>query len=133
MAANRAGKGNSKKAKATLFGETKLRRGDTVMVISGGNKKVRPIKGQTGKITRLIDDGQRAIVEGLNRMTRHQKAKGPDKPAGKVSIEAPINIARLMYYAEKIKRPVRLSVSFLTDGTKVRGYKDPKSKEFVQI
>ena len=123
----------TQKCSSERFCGTRLKQGDTVMVMAGGNKKTRPIKGQTGKITRFVDNGERAIVEGLNLVTRHQKAKGPGKPSGKVSKESPINVSRLMYYAEKIKRPVRLSVSFLADGKKVRGYKDPESGKFVQI
>jgi large subunit ribosomal protein L24 len=123
----------NKKAASPVAVKTRLKKGDTVMVMSGGNKKTRPIKGQTGKILRFVDNGQRAIVEGLNTMTRHQRAKGPSKPAGKIVKEAPMQISRLMYYVEKIKRPVRLTVSFLADGTKVRGYKDPETKKFVQL
>jgi large subunit ribosomal protein L24 len=123
--------GKGKQAK--LSGPSKLKRGDTVMVISGGNKKVRPIKGQTGKIVRFVDEGRRAVVEGLNLVTRHQKAKGPGKTAGKVRMESPIQVSRLMFFAEKIKRPVRLSVNFLADGTRVRGYKNPETGKFEQI
>jgi len=124
---------SAKKSQPKPAVKTRLKMGDTVMVMSGGNKKTRPIKGQTGKLLRFVDNGARAIVEGLNLMTRHQKAKGPSKPAGKIVKEAPMQVSRLMYYAEKIKRPVRLTVSFLADGTKVRGYKDPKTKSFVQL
>ena len=111
---------------------TSLRRGDVVMVISGGHKKKRPIKGQTGKIVRFVG-AQRAIVEGLNMVTRHRRAKGPGQQSARVQMEAPIHVARLMFYAEKLKRPVRLKHSVLADGRKVRGYKDPQSSEFVQI
>jgi hypothetical protein len=38
-----------------------------------------------------------------------------------------------MYYVEKLKKPVRLVKSVLADGKKVRGYKDPSSKKFVQL
>ena len=111
-----------------------LRRGDTVMVIAGGNKKKRVLKGQTGKIVRFTGSKMdRVIVEGLNMITRHQRAAGPDKPAGKVEKEGSIHISNLMYYLEKAKKPVRLQHSFLADGKKVRGYKDPGSGDFVQI
>ena len=108
-----------------------LKRGDTVMVIAGGNNQTRPNKGKTGKILRFV--GERAIVEGLNFVSRHQRQSGPNKPSGKVPKEAPIHVSNLMFYAEKLKRPVRIKHKTLSDGTKVRGYLDPKSKEFVQI
>lgn len=113
---------------------TRLRRGDTVMVVAGGNKKTRPIKGKTGKILRFVGrDRQHAVVEGLNMVTRHHRARGPQKPAAKIQKEAPIHVSRLMFYAEKLKRPVRIGISRLVDGSRVRGYRDPGSGEFVQI
>lgn len=111
-----------------------IRRGDTVMVIAGGNKKKRVLKGQTGKIVRFVGENkERAIVEGLNMMTHHVRAAGPNKPSGKLQREGSIHVSNLMYFVEKLKRPVRLKHKLLADGKKVRGYLDPKSKEFVQI
>lgn len=115
-------------------GRSSLRQGDTVMIIAGGNSKKRPLKGKTGKILRLTGEkGDRAILEGLNMMTRHQRALGPGKPAGKLQREAGIHLSNLMYYVEKLKRPVRLCSHQLADGRRVRGYKDPESKRFVEI
>lgn len=114
--------------------KTKLKRGDRVVVISGGNSKVRPIKGKIGTIKSIIGENrERAIVEGLNIVTRHQRAKGPGKPAGKVPMEAPIHVSRLMYYVDKLNQPVKLMRKVLEDGEKVRGYRHPESGEFVQI
>lgn len=123
----------AKEKKQNSFGETSLKKGDMVMIIAGGNKKTKPLKGQVGKILSFEGDRQRAIVEGLNLVTRHQRAKGPGKPSGKIQKEAPLHVSKLMYYVEKIKRPVRLKSKTLTDGKKVRGYKDAKSGEFVQL
>ena len=109
-----------------------LKRGDLVMVISGGNEKKRPNKGKTGKIRRFVGD-DRVVVEGLNFVTRHQRQAGPNKPAGKIPRESPIHVSNVMFYAEKLKRPVRIKHKVLADGRKVRGYNDPKTREFVQI
>lgn len=108
-----------------------LKKGDVVMVISGGNKTKRPIKGQTGKI--LDIRGDRVIVEGLNIITRHKRASQPGQPSGKIESEGSIHISNVMYYAEKAKAPVRIVHKKLEDGRKVRGYNDPKKGEFVQI
>lgn len=111
-----------------------LRRGDTVMVIAGGNKKKRANKGQVGKIARFVGERRdRVIIEGLNLITRHQKAQAANKPAGKIQKEGSIHVSNVMFYAEKIKKPVRICHQILADGKKVRGYRDPKSKEFVQV
>ena len=112
----------------------RLKVGDSVMVISGGNKQKRPIKGKVGKIIRFVgDDSERAIVEGLNMFTKHQRALGPDKPAGKISREGSIHISNLMFYADKVSKPVRIKKQFLADGRKVRGYLDKSSKQVIQI
>ena len=120
--------------------KTALRRGDLVIVISGGNKSKRPIKGKTGRIVRFVGtDRSRAIVEGLNMVVRHQRAKGPGTTAGRIQKEAPIHVSRLMFYDEKLKRPVRLRSKVLEGtsaskkGRKVRGYINPETKEFTQV
>ena len=111
-----------------------IRRGDTVMIISGGNKKKNELVGKTGKVSAIVGKNRdRVIIEGMNLVTRHQKQAGPDKPAGKVKKESSIHISNVMFYAEKLKRPVRLRSSKLADGSKVRGYMHPESKEFVQV
>lgn len=107
-----------------------MRVGDTVIVVSGGNKKKRPLKGKTGKIL-SFDDKNRVVVEGLNHSTRHQRAKTANETGGKVQKESGIHISNLAYYSEKKKGPVKLEVKVLKDGKKVRGYLD--GKEFVQI
>lgn len=113
---------------------TSLKKGDPVMVIAGGNKETRPNKGKVGKILRFVGkERTRVIVEGINLITRHERAKGPNSPAGKVQREGSIHISNVMYYVEKIKRPVRIKHKVLADGKKVRGYISPESKEFVQI
>jgi large subunit ribosomal protein L24 len=113
---------------------TALKKGDTVMVISGGNKQKRPLKGQVAKIKAIVGDkGDRVILEGLNLYTRHKKATAPGEEGGKVQVEKSVHISNVMYYVEKLKKPVRLCKSTSADGKKVRGYKDPSSKKFVQL
>jgi len=125
---------STKKNSAKQAVKSSIRRGDTVMIIAGGNSKnsKRTLKGQTGKVLRFVGT-DRVVVEGLNMVTRHQRATGPDKPAGKIQKEAPIHISNVMYYAEKIKRPVRIKHNVRADGKKVRGYIDSKTKQFEQI
>ncbi len=113
---------------------TSLKKGDTVMVIAGGHKTKRPTKGKVGKILRFAGKNKdRVIIEGVNMITRHQKARGPSVPAGKVQREGSIHISNVMFYVEKLKKAVRIRHQILADGKKVRGYISPESKEFVQI
>lgn len=108
-----------------------IRKGDTVMVIAGGNKKTKPIKGKVGRVLEL--KGERVVVEGVNLITVRKRAQGPNKPAGVLTKEGSLHISNVMFYAEKIKRPVRVKHQLLADGTKIRGYIDPKTKKFEQI
>jgi large subunit ribosomal protein L24 len=115
-------------------GKTALRKGDLVIVIAGGHEKKRANRGHTGKILRFLGrDHQRAVVEGLNYVTRHKRATAPGKPSGKLPREAGIHVSNLMYYVESLKAPVHLRFRALADGSRVRGYLNKKGGEFVQI
>lgn len=111
-----------------------LKADDVVMVIAGGSGEKRPNKGKTGKIVRFVGRNRdRVIVEGINFITKNQKAKAPDKSAGVIREEGSIHVSNVMFYAEKISRPVRLKQQFLESGEKVRGYLDPSNGKFVQV
>ncbi|MCL4167791.1 UNVERIFIED_CONTAM: hypothetical protein GTU68_059461, partial [Idotea baltica] len=91
------------------------------MVIAGGNKTKKPIKGKTAKIKAFGGRKKdRVILEGLNLITKHKKQTSPQDVGGKISIEASMHISNVMFYVEKIKKPVRLKTQFLDDGKKVR-------------
>jgi len=125
--------GKDKNDKVTKF-ITSLKVGDKVMVLTGGNpKKNRELKGQVGKIVKFIPKRGRVIIEGLNLITRHQRAKSAQEPAGKIKKEGSIEISNVMFYAEAIKKPVRLSAMTLDNGKKVRAYKNPETKKLVAI
>ena len=122
-----------RQGKSSVF-TTKLRSGDTVMVIAGGNKnKGKVLKGQIAKIRNFVPDKKRVIVEGLNMVTRHQKARTSQETSGKIKKEGSVHISNVMYYSEDLKKPVRISSKKLDDGRKVRGFINPENKEFVQI
>lgn len=127
MAAKRKKKGGERKQRV----ESLLRRDDTVMVIAGGNNQKRPNKGKVGKILRFV--GERVVVEGLNKIVCNRRQTGPNQPGGRIEVEAPIHISNVMYYVEKLQKPVRLCQQVLQDGRKVRGYRDRESREFVEI
>ena len=113
---------------------TNLRKGDPVLVLVGGNrKKQKVVKGQTGKILRFIPKRSRVVVEGINIIKRHKRATNPNESAGIIQKEGSVHISNVMYYAEELKRPVRLKSQTLKDGRKVRGFINPKSKKFEQI
>jgi large subunit ribosomal protein L24 len=67
-----------------------IRKGDTVMVITGDSK------GQQGKVLDMNTEKNRAIVEGINLVSRHTKPNAKSPQGGIVKKEAPVHISNLM-------------------------------------
>jgi len=67
----------------------KIRKGDTVKVIAGD------AKGSQGKITEIVVDKNRAVVEGVNMVTKHTKPNAASPNGGIVKKEAAIHISNL--------------------------------------
>ena len=91
-----------------------IRKNDTVMVIAGRER------GKTGKVVRVLPETSRAIVERLNMVKRHTKARGPQSPYGIVEKEAAIHLSNLMIMCDKCNAPVRMGKLQLEDGRSVR-------------
>jgi len=125
----------TKKALAAKKGlNTRLRKGDEVIVITGGNQKSgRDNKGARGKILKFLPKKDRLIVEGVNMVSRHKRATSSMESGGKIAKEGSIHISNVMYYHSELKKPVRLKVNTLDDGRKVRGFVNPETKKFEQI
>jgi large subunit ribosomal protein L24 len=129
-----AKKASKRQEQMTKKVPTFLKKGDPVMVIAGGNKNKRPLKGQVSKIKSIAGArGERVILDGLNVFIRHKRAQSPGEESGKVSVEKSVHISNVMYYVEKLKRPVRLVKDVAADGKRVRGYRDPETNKFVQL
>jgi len=67
-----------------------IKKGDTVIVISGESK------GQQGKVLSIDREKGRAIVENVNKVTRHKKPDAKNPQGGRVEKEAAINLSNLM-------------------------------------
>ena len=94
--------------------QARIRKNDTVMVIAGRER------GKTGKVIRVLHDENRAVVERLNMVKRHSKARGPQTPYGIVEKEAPVHLSNLMILCDKCNAPVRMGKLRLEDGRSVR-------------
>ena len=112
---------------------TLLRAGDTVVVISGGNEQSKKLKGQIGKILRFNAKRCRVVVEGVNMIKRHKRARSAQESGGIIEKEGSLHVSNVMYYSEELQRPLRLRQKTLDNGKKVRGYTHPESKKFEQI
>lgn len=72
--------------------QTKLhiKKGDTVMIIAGDSR------GQQGKVLKVQIEKYRAIVEGINMVSKHTKPNAKSPQGGILKKEAPVHISNLM-------------------------------------
>lgn len=91
-----------------------IKKGDTVYVNAGESK------GQTGKVLKVFVEKQRAIVEGLNMVSKSQKPSAKNPQGGIVKQEAPIHISNLNVVDPKTGKPTRIGRKLNADGKLVR-------------
>ena len=114
--------------------KTRLKAGDPVVVISGGNeKKGRRARDEKGKIIKFLPKKNRVIVEGVNMIKRRKRATSSADSGGVITKEGSVHISNVLYFSEQLQRGVRLKVKTLEDGRKVRGFKHPETGDFEQI
>ena len=92
----------------------RIRSGDRVLVIAGKEK------GKTGRVDRQVAHGTRVVVEGVNMVTRHLRARPGVRQAGRIQMEAPIHISNVVLICNKCTKPMKSKVVFLETGAKVR-------------
>ena len=102
----------------------KIRKGDRVMVIAGRDK------GKIGEVLKVMPKENRAIVQGVNIVKRHQRPT-QDQPGGIIEKEAPIHISNLAHIDPKDNKPTRVGFRILDDGRKVRYAK--RSGEVIDV
>jgi large subunit ribosomal protein L24 len=90
-----------------------IKKGDMVQVIAGKEKT------KTGKVLRVLTDRAGVIVEGLNKVKRHTRARA-NEPGGIIEKEAPIHASNVLLYCGKCAAAVRTRMTVLEDGKKVR-------------
>ncbi len=91
----------------------KIKKGDNVVVMTGREK------GKKGSVIRVDPELERALVQGVNMVKRHQ-APGGGNPGGIREFEAPIAISNLAIEDPKDGKPTRVGFKILEDGRKVR-------------
>jgi large subunit ribosomal protein L24 len=94
-----------------------VRKGDTVVVMSGDKRKG---KGQKGKVLMASPKEGKIVVEGINKVIRHTKPRGAGKEGGRIEKEAPIYASKVMLYCSKCDRGVRYRRGINDKGNKVR-------------
>ncbi len=91
----------------------KIKRGDTVQVISGKEK------GQRGEVREIIPKKNRVVVEGVNERTRHARPSQQNQQ-GLYTFNAPVDISNVMLVDPSSGEPTKVGYRFTDSGEKVR-------------
>ncbi|HEY33478.1 MAG TPA: 50S ribosomal protein L24 [Dehalococcoidia bacterium] len=92
----------------------KIRKNDNVLVVTGKDK------GKKGRVRFAYPKKNRILVEGVNFIKMHSRARAQMRQAGIIEREAPINVSNVMLVCSRCNRPVRVGFRKLEDGRKVR-------------
>jgi large subunit ribosomal protein L24 len=92
----------------------KIRKGDLVKVIAGDSK------GQQGKISQVILKDNRAVVEGVNMVSKHTKPNAANPNGGIVKMEAALHVSNLMLIDPKTGNATRVGKMKNAEGKSVR-------------
>ena len=92
----------------------KIRKNDNVLVITGKDK------GKKGKIRFVYPKSNRVLVEGVNIIKMHSRARAQVRQAGIIEREAPISVSNVMLLCSKCNKPARIGLRVLGDGRKAR-------------
>jgi len=84
------------------------------MVIAGDDR------GKSGRVLKVLKGGTRLIVEKINFVKRHTKARGANQQGGILEREAPIQMSNVMHLCPKCQTGVRISMKAGTDGERER-------------
>jgi large subunit ribosomal protein L24 len=100
----------------------RIRKGDTVMVISGKDGPQKDQPGKTGKVLRAFPQINKVLVEGVNIIIKHQKARQTGRPGrggvrqmqegGRISKPAPIHASKVMLVCPNCNKPTRVGYAF---------------------
>lgn len=100
-----------------------IKKGDIVKVVAGDSR------GQEGKVLRVLVDKNKAIVEGINLVSKHTKPNAKNSKGGIVKKESPVHISNLMVI-DNAGKAVRVGRKLDNKGKSVRYSK--KSGEVIK-
>ena len=91
-----------------------IKKGDTVYVNAGNDK------GKTGRVLRVLVSKSRAVVEGLNMVSKSAKPSAKHPQGGIIKMEAPIHVSNLNLLDPKSGKPTRVGRRKNEEGKTVR-------------
>lgn len=96
------------------MGKLHIKKNDTVVVLAGEDK------GKTGKVLKVLVEKNRALVEGVNMVSKSTKPSAQNPQGGIVKQEAPIHISNLSLVDPKSGKATRVGIKVTEDSKKVR-------------
>jgi len=91
-----------------------VRSGDTVRIVRGDDR------GKEGKVLRVLRKKNRVVVQGINIVKKHRRARTAEETGGIFDVEAPIAASNVMLIDPKSGAPTRIYVRTDKDGTRER-------------
>ncbi len=91
-----------------------VKKGDTVQIIAGDHK------GQTGKVLHVYPDKKMVVVQGQNLVKKHVRPSRRNPQGGRISIEQPIHISKVLPVSPKSSQGARVRYAQGPDGSKKR-------------
>jgi large subunit ribosomal protein L24 len=96
----------------------KIKKNDEIVVLTGRDK------GRRGEVIRVMKDGERMMVSGINMVKKHVRANpNAGERGGIVDQEAPIKVSNVAIWNDEDERADRVGFKTEEDGKKVRIYK----------
>jgi len=92
----------------------KIKRGDRVVVIAGKDR------GKRGTVRAVVTKHDRVLVEGVNMVKRHQRARSQNQASAIIEREAPIHVSNVMLIDPNNDQPTRVTFRRREDGSLVR-------------
>ena len=92
----------------------KIHKEDNVLVIAGKDK------GKKGRVRFVFPRDNRVLIEGVNMIKTHSRARQQVRQRGLIEREAPISISNVMLICTRCNKPVRIGFRVLEDARKVR-------------
>ena len=92
----------------------KIRKGDMVQVIAGDDK------GKVGRVLSVDEVKMRVVVEKVNFVKRHTKARRQGVQSGIIEKEAPVHLSNVLLHDARLERGTRVGMRTLPDGSRER-------------
>jgi large subunit ribosomal protein L24 len=92
----------------------KIKRGDRVLVLAGKDR------GKRGTVRQVLNKKDRVVVEGVNIIKRHQRARSMQQQSQIIEREAPIHVSNVMLIDPNTDEPTRVSFRKREDGSLTR-------------